>query len=51
MNPYLGAIDHVEIMSEDGERYVHHPMNNETSVQKLQFSVCSRSTLVLPIKT
>ncbi|MGM0867517.1 MAG: F510_1955 family glycosylhydrolase [Bacillota bacterium] len=38
LKPYLGAIGHVVIVSEDGEQYVHsHPMNNETSGPEATF--------------
>ncbi|MFV2047461.1 F510_1955 family glycosylhydrolase [Metabacillus sp. YM-086] len=38
LKPYLGAIGHVVIVSEDGEQYVHsHPMNKETSGPVAEF--------------
>lgn len=38
LKPYLGAIGHVVIVSEDGEQYIHsHPMNNDTSGPKAEF--------------
>lgn len=50
LQPYLGAIGHVVIVSEDGEEYLHsHPMNNDESGPEAKFMTAFPKTGIYKI--